>query len=138
MSCSTIFYKISRSKLIKKLGKSLENPDTYLSIYEELKGLFTGYKSKKYNDETIKKILDLYLEKKGLSNIDKILEEIEIRKEVKEDNYILLELKQDIEVLNRKMIDLQELVIKSVDDNKNLQKKLMNNVNNHRRIRNKI
>ena len=137
MKCSTIMYKISRSKLLKQLAKEIDNPDNYVAIYQQLVDLFSGYKSKKYNEETITKMLDLYLEKKGLNKISDVLEELEQKKEIREDNYVVLELKQDVDELNRKMLDLQELVIKSVEDNKNLRNKISNSTNSHRRIRHK-
>ena len=135
MKCSTIMYKISRSKLMKQLIKEAGNPDNYVNVYQQLIDLFTSYKHKRYNEETIKKILDLYIEKKGLEKVEDKLEELELRREVRDDNYVILELKQNIDNLNRKMIDLQELVIKSVDENKNLRNTISNKTNNHRRIR---
>ena len=144
MKCSTIMYKISRSKLMKQLIKEAGNPDNYVNVYQQLIDLFTSYKHKRYNEETIKKILDLYIEKKGLEKVEDKLEEIQKTKEVREDNYVVLELKQDINELiekqqniNRKMLDLQELVIKKLEDNKNIHNRLMNVKNNHRRIRHK-
>ncbi len=135
MKCSTIMYKISRSKLMKQLIKEASNPDNYVKVYQQLIDLFTSYKHKRYNEETIKKILDLYIEKKGLEKVEDKLEELELRREVRDDNYVVLELKQNIDNLNRKMIDLQELVIKSVDENKNLRNAISNKTNNHRRVR---
>ena len=135
MKCSTIMYKISRSKLMKQLIKEVGNPDNYVSIYQQLVDLFSSYKGNRYNEETIKKILDLYLEKRNLKNINKVVEELELKREVREDNFVILEIKQNYEELNRKMIDLQELVLKSVEDNKVLRNTISNKTNNHRRIR---
>ena len=135
MKCSTIMYKISRSKLLKKLAKELDNPDNYVAIYQQLVDLFSGYKSKKYNEDTIKKMLDLYLEKKGLNKINDVLEEIEMKQNISRDNYVVLELRQDMSELNRKMTELQELMIKKLEENKSVHNKLLKVKNNHRRIR---
>ena len=142
MRCNSLSYILQRSKLLKELAKAIDNPDTYISVYQQLVDLFSMYKSNRYNEEIILKMLDLYLEKKGLNKIAQILEDIENKEQVKEDNYVIRELKQDISELQRKMVELQELVIKSVEDNKNIQQKVNNkvrilNVKKERKVRSK-
>ena len=128
MKCNSISYILKRSKLLKQLAKSIDNPDNYISIYKQLVDLFSIYKSNRYDEEVILRMLDLYLEKKGLNKISQILNELDKKREIKEDNYVVLELKQNYEEVNRKMTDLQELVLKSVEDIKIIQQKVNNKV----------
>ena len=51
MKCNSLSYILKRSKLLKKLAKSIDNPDNYISIYQQLVDLFSSYKSKRYDDK---------------------------------------------------------------------------------------
>ena len=132
MFCGTLFFKLSRNKLVKKLFTALENPETYLEIYNELKELFINNKSTKYDDELIVKLINIHLEKRGLKTIEEIEQDINNR----DNNIIILDIKktnlelvEHREVMERKICDLQELVLNQMESMKKEQEKERKKIN---------
>jgi len=124
-----MFFKYKRNRIKKRLYKSLEQPNIYLNIYEELEKLYFSYKSPKYKPELINSMLEVYIQSKGLIKIEKIYEVIDMQKEIKEDNKVVYRLKHNYQELDRKMLQLQELVIKYVRDNRFMDRKSKFDIN---------
>lgn len=131
-------YKLKKSNLLKKLIKEIDNPDTYIVIYQEFLDYF---KSKNKDDKTEEEITDMfnsYLKGKGLKVIEEVLDEIQSRKKVTDDNFVVLELQQNYQEISKSMMDLQELVLKSVEEIKGIKNqvtmrmKMLNNLTNKR------
>ncbi len=138
----TFMYRIRKSKLLKKLGK-MDNPDSYLELYEEFLLIFKSYKQDKYDIEKINDMFNNYLASKGLRKIEEIILELNSKKQVKDDNYIVLELRQRMNNLEESQRTLQELVIKLTEDNKSIKilvmdkLKILNNITKKKQSRNR-
>lgn len=131
-------YKLKKSKLLKKLIKEMDNPETYIVIYQEFLDYFSSnYKDDK-TEEEITEMFNSYLKSKGLKLIEDVLNEIQSKIKVEDDNYIVLELQKNYEDIKNRMIELQELVLKSVQEIKgiksqvSLRMKSLNQLSNKR------
>jgi len=139
----TLFYKLKKSKLLKQLKKSIENPDDYLQHYNTFLSIFKKYKGKKYDGDKLEEMFNNFIMSKGLKKIEEVVEELKLRDEVKNDNYVVLEIRNRIENTEEQMRTLQELVIKTVEDNKKLKNlvteklKFLNNLNEKKQVRNR-
>ncbi len=138
----TIIYRLRKSKLLKKLGK-MDNPDSYLEVYESFLSIFKDYKQDKYDEDKINEMFDNFLLSKGLKKIESIILELESRKQVKDDNYIVMEIRQRMEGLEEQFRNLQELTIKLSESNKEMKKlvneklKILNNLTGKKQSRNR-
>ena len=135
-------YRLRKSKLLKKLGK-MDNPDSYLEVYESFLSIFKDYKQDKYDEDKINEMFDNFLLSKGLKKIESIILELESRKQVKDDNYIVMEIRQRMEGLEEQFRNLQELTIKLSESNKEMKKlvneklKILNNLTGKKQSRNR-
>ncbi len=124
MTCfGSLGHKIYKNKMIKQLRKSLEEPETYIELYNKFLEHF-----KEYDDKTaecdVEEIFNHYLKSKGLKIIGDITREIMMKTIVEEDNIIVLEIQQNVNELNEQMINLQEMMIKNLDNTKDLRKRV--------------
>ncbi len=132
----TITYRLRKSKLLKQLGKTLDNPDNYLELYESFLSIFKDYKQDKYDEDKINEMFDNFLASKGLKKIEDIITELEERKVVTNDNYIVLEIRNRMDGLEEQFRNIQELVLKLSENNKLTKTlvmdklKILNNVTN--------
>ena len=140
--CKTLMYRIHKSKLLKKLSK-MDNPDSYLEVYEEFLLLFKGYKEPKYDIDKINDMFNNFLASKGLRKIEEIILELNSKKQVAKDNYIVIEIRQRMENLEESQRTLQELVIKLTENNKETKilvmdkLKILNNITKKKQSRNR-
>ena len=132
----TIAYRFRKSKLLKQLGKTIENPDSYLELYESFLSIFKDYKQEKYDEDKINEMFDNFLLSKGLKKIESVILEIESKKKVQGDNFIVMEIRGRMESIEDQFRNLQELTIKLTESNKETKKlvmeklKILNNVTN--------
>ena len=132
----TIAYRFRKSKLLKQLWKTVENPENYLELYESFLLVFKDYKQDKYDEEKINEMFDNFLLSKGLKKIESVILDIESRKHVQGDNYVVMEIRGRMESIEEQFRNLQELTIKLTESNKEtkilvMEKlKVLNNVTN--------
>lgn len=132
----TLRYKLKKSKLLKRLLKEIDNPNTYLIVYEQFLTLFKDYKKNKYDVNEMNKKFDDYLSGKGLKRIEEIIKELS---HINPDNFVLLELKNKYQVMDEKIAELQELMIRILDEFNTIKSKInknykMANINNNRKV----
>ena len=139
----TFTYRLKKSKLLKKLGKLSDNPDSYLEVYESFLSIFKDYKQDKYDEDKINEMFDNFLLSKGLKKIESIILELESKKQVQDDNLIVMEIRNRMDNLEESQRNLQELVIKLTENNKETKKlvmeklKILNNVTKKKQSRNR-
>ena len=137
----TIAYRFRKSKLLKQLGKTIDNPDNYLELYESFLSIFKDYKQDKYDEEKINTMFDNFLLSKGLKKIESVILELESRKQVQGDNFIVMEIRGRMDSLEEQFRNLQELVIKLSEENKQTKTlvmdklKILNNVTKKKQSR---
>ncbi len=89
----------------------MNNPDSYLEFYESFLLIFKDYKQDKYDEDRLNDMFDNFLLSKGLKKIESVILELESRKQVQDDNYIVMELRNRMESIEESQRNLQELVI---------------------------
>lgn len=117
----TIPYKKIKSKYLKQLTKALDNPNTYLRLYQEFYQKFRKYKEGKYEIEDLPELFESLLTSKHLRQLEDILKEIDTKKNIiKEDNIVILTLREKINELEKRHSELQEFILKINKDMKNI------------------
>jgi hypothetical protein len=130
MSCLTTIlkYKKTRKHILNKMVKFVSNPETYKYYYKQLLSLYKMNKSEKYDQDTIKKLMEEYLLSRGF----KILDSPEERQQNEEIDF-LKEHARGLEVysseLNEKLNLLKILFEDTQESNERLNRKMESRIN---------